>query len=755
MCAQVQDRGFLAQRGSQPVKYRWNGQEFDSLEALQAAMAGGGGQIMGHASGGQATLDRINAILDDGDKFKDECKAIFRSIAGADMKLQQNEIGGLKGVLSSKWGIDGSYFDNMNEMFYRFDYSGSGHLDHKEVADLIKFVLKEQRRELAPPKPGTRLAHLPQKNLKQHFQLTKKFGEGGQGAVWGAKEIATGTSRVVKFYTKGQADVDDIKDEFDLLKKLDHPHVARICEAFEDLANIYVVSEPYTGGDLTTVTQKAQEHGVVLTHEWLGKIFLQCLGGLGYLHSKKTMHCDIKEANIMIADGDHWEEPHVMLIDFGMAKSFHGSRMGGTPGYIPPEVWCHQLWTPKGDMFAFAITMWGIYNFCQGGPFVQNLHEAAMYPRQPCCFPGMEAVMALTIFKPLDCSRLPSGDGGSRGLRELVQQMAEKDFRQRPTAPQVMDTTYFRNVSKQKEPLDAKMVANLKRASKRTSCQNLFALEFANRKNLGQMKSLNSLFRQFDKDGTGSIGREDAFTALHSMGFDRQACNEMVDSLIGEDDKMRYSEFMARMIASNESMTNADLAQVFKGLDTDGNGTLSLSELNELLKKPNMESLVDGRSAEDLIREMDVDGDGVIGFEEFRLAMVGESPTPSCHFSVGDPAEYMSRSAGDWIACKITKVDKRTGKVQIDVKPGAWVRPDKEVRKVHHDESAHSPHDARFKTGDSAEYYSASYGKWVPCEITDVDTSNARVQISVKPGFWMDRAVQAKSLRKSKGEGGY
>jgi len=745
MSFQVQDRGFLF--NSDPVKFRFNGQEFDSLESLRAAMSGGGGGLMGAASGAQATLDRIKAILDDDNKFRSEVQALFRSVAGADGKLQQQEMGGLKGVISSKWGIDASYFQNINEMFYRFDYSGDGHLDYQETADLIKFVLKEQKRELEPPKPGTRLANLPRKDLKQHFKLNKKFGEGGQGAVWGATQIGTGTSRVVKFYTKGQADVDDIKDEFDLLKKLDHPHVARICEVFEDLSNIYVVSEPYTGGDLVTVTQTAEEHGIQLTHTWLGQIFLQCFGGIGYLHSKKTMHCDIKEANIMIADDKNWAAPHVMIIDFGMAKSFHGSRVGGTPGYIPPEVWCHQLWTPKGDMFALAVMIWGIYNFSAGGPFIQNPRQPTCACCRQSCFPGMEPFQAATVHQPMDCSRLPAG------LKELVSQMAEKDFRKRPTAQQAMNSRYFQDLASMGQQLDKQMVQNLAKAARRTSAQNLFALEFANRKNLGQMKSLNSLFRQFDKDGDGSVGREEASTALHGMGFSRNEVSTMVDSLVGADGKMKYSEFMARMIASSESMTNADLSQVFQSLDTDGNGTLSRSELNELLKKPNMESLVDGRTADDLIREMDVDGDGVIGFEEFRHAMVGESATPSCHFAIGDSAEYMSRSAGSWIPCKILEVDRRTGKVQVDVKPGAWVRPDTEVRKAHHDGSnPESPkHHARFAPGDNVDYYSSSYGKWVPCKITDVDASTGSVQISVKPGAWMARAVQAKSLRKAGG----
>merc|ERR1712118_555126 len=123
--------------------------------------------------------------------------------------------------------------------------------------------------------------------------------------------------------------------------------------------------------------------------------------------------------------------------------------------------------------------------------------------------------------------------------------------------------------------------------------------------------------------------------------------------------------------------------------------------------------------------------------------MLGESATTSCHFAVDDDAEYFSRSNNNqWISCKIIAVDKRSGKVQVSVKPGAWVRPDSEVRKVHLDEHPHGDglgHHARFAKGDSAEYYSTAYGRWVPCEVDAVDAASGSIQISVKPGFWIDR----------------
>lgn len=654
----------MAYAPSQPVQYRYNGQVYNSMEELQAALSGGGQAAVGRADT-SGTLAKIQSLLDDDahDRRNQEVQRLFATYAGADGLLQQHEIIGLARTLCATWGIDPSYFENVQAMFYRFDFSGDGHLDLAETKKLVKFLLKEQRNQLRPPKPGMKLGNLRMVNLESEFELGKKLGQGGQGAVYLATEKSSGTKRVVKFYGKGESDMDDIKDEFELLKRLDHPNIARICEVFEDRANIYVISEPYSGGDLVTLTEKAQKNGVQITHAWLGHVFLQILEGIAYLHSKETMHCDLKEPNVMIADDSHWDAPHTMLIDFGMAKGFSGARFGGTPGYMPPEFWSSNLWTPKGDMFALAVTFWGIYNFRQGGPFQVN--DA----------PPFNRIAHATQTMPMDCSRFPPG------LRQIVEKMAAKDFRQRPTAKQAISDPFFTDLaSKEAQVLDQDMVDQMAKAGERSSAQNMIALELGSQQNLGQMKKLNDLFRALDKDGDGDVETGEAREVLMSVGLPAASTDKLLDALVGSDGKIKYSEFMSRMIAGQTAFTTDKLRSVFAQIDTDGNGTLSRAEMDTLFKKKGMESLMEGRTADELLKEMDVDGDGVIGFSEFVNAMTGQGARPSCGFSQGDDAEYYSVSNGAWIPCKITAVDGRSGAVQIDVKPGAWLGRDVTAR---------------------------------------------------------------------------
>ncbi|CAJ1350095.1 unnamed protein product [Effrenium voratum] len=212
---------------------------------------------------------------------------------------------------------------------------------------------------------------IPFRQLEGAFALQQKLGQGGQGAVYLAADRVSQQKRVVKFYDKGcaNAPVEDIVDEFKLLTALDHPKIARVYDVFQDHAYIYVVSEPYFGGDLTTAAQKAMQAGVALNQNWLAGILRQVCAGIAYLHSNKCMHCDIKEPNVMISGNTDWQSPNVVVIDFGLARDFRKGSTGvmGTPGYMPPEVWAKGLWTIWGDVFSM-----GSFTTCiactSGGP---------------------------------------------------------------------------------------------------------------------------------------------------------------------------------------------------------------------------------------------------------------------------------------------------------------------------------------------------------------------------------------------------
>eukprot|EP00931_Biecheleriopsis_adriatica_P121688 TRINITY_DN9674_c0_g1_i3.p1 TRINITY_DN9674_c0_g1~~TRINITY_DN9674_c0_g1_i3.p1 ORF type:complete len:869 (+),score=215.93 TRINITY_DN9674_c0_g1_i3:26-2632(+) len=704
--------------------YKHNGKKYESLGELQAAVSAvhapfaEGRQLQGAAAMAKMQLERITSLLEEEARFKRLVQGLFMEYAGEDKKLQQHEARDLMATLGVLVGIANplQVFGDVNQMFFRFDFSGDSELDEVETEHLVKFILRNVRDRLAPP-PNVPLCHLPRKQLGDQYDVVRQLGQGGQGMVYLVRKKTAdgfrGQERVVKFFSKALAQVplDDIKEEFGILKQLDHPRIAKVIEMFEDNANVYVVSEPYFGGDLTTLLAKAGEHGVQPTHHWIGRIFKQVVEGVAHLHSKHIMHCDLKEPNVMIAQNSDWHEPHVVIIDFGMAKDFSGAREGGTPGYMPPEVWQWNLWTAKGDVFSLAIIFWSVFTGRPWGPFYRP--DAPPWAR----------IREATLNSSFDVSRLPPG------LQQLTLDMAAKDFKLRPTSTQVLNASFFQNLAQHTERLDPNALELLKKAAERKSIQNLVAQDLLATENLGQLRHLNDVFRRLDKDNSGTVEPEEARQALGQLGMNKADVDKLVQALIGEQG-VHYTDFVTKLFLAQRGVREEELARVFQGIDTDRSGTLDRKEIEALLRRPDVSRLMEGRSASEIIAEMDLNGDGVIDFGEFRRAMLAESVRHGrSSWKVGDVGRYFSQHHQGWLQCCIIAVDAETGSVQINIKPGAWLTVEVASRCLIRG-------CRQWQRGDRCQIFSPPHQRFIEGVIQDVDPARDSAVVDVRPGVW-------------------
>ncbi|KAI9008629.1 kinase-like domain-containing protein, partial [Hyaloraphidium curvatum] len=116
-----------------------------------------------------------------------------------------------------------------------------------------------------------------------------------------------------------------------------------------------MVAEIADGGDLRQLLNRAIQQPGLLDRDG-PRILLQIAKGMSYLHSRDVLHCDLKPENVVIS-GDVCR-----VSDFGLAAvrdamgTEGGIPLGGTLGYIAPEVFANPPIRNKlSDVWSYGV----------------------------------------------------------------------------------------------------------------------------------------------------------------------------------------------------------------------------------------------------------------------------------------------------------------------------------------------------------------------------------------------------------------
>ncbi len=95
---------------------------------------------------------------------------------------------------------------------------------------------------------------------------------------------------------KNEKDVAGLRQEIDILRKLRHPNIIEMIDAFETKTDFCVVTE-FAQGELFQILEddKSFPEDIVKT------IAKQLVASLHYLHAHRIIHRDMKPQNILIA----------------------------------------------------------------------------------------------------------------------------------------------------------------------------------------------------------------------------------------------------------------------------------------------------------------------------------------------------------------------------------------------------------------------------------------------------------------------
>lgn len=261
------------------------------------------------------------------------------------------------------------------------------------------------------------------------WQIVRRLGEGGFGAVYEAVQPLIGKSVAVKVLDLAHVQHPQLIERFTreakAVNRIAHPNIVNIF-AFGTLDD----GRPYFVMDLVQGESLADrlKRGPLALQE-VKRVLLDVLLALEAAHAAHIVHRDLKPANIMLTSG----QPllRAILLDFGIAKLTESNEPGslqtatgallGTPAYMSPEQCMGPDVDPSSDVYSLGVVLFemltGQRPFQEATPaqlIVAHLHKTPAPP---------------SFLQPL----LPTS------VDRLVLQMLAKDPARRPRLGQIVE----------------------------------------------------------------------------------------------------------------------------------------------------------------------------------------------------------------------------------------------------------------------------------------------------------------------------
>ena len=403
--------------------------------------------------------------------------------------------------------------------------------------------------------------------------------------------------------------VKQMKAEFELLKKMDHPNVMRIFEAFENRSNIYIVSEFMDGGTLTKKTENK-----VLKESEISVIISNVLTGLAYCHGIGIAHRDIKPDNLMYETKG--TNPCLKLIDFGLSilldKKKTCREVLGSPLFMAPEVVKDSPYNEKCDIWSCGIML---YRFL-----------SSQDPFNPKTIEQLYSMIKNANFK-LESLSGKYWNHVSSTAKKFLLRMLVNDPKYRASAAELLKDDFITGNcpdSPIPQEVEKSMLENFFEFSQESSLQRLVRnFIAASISTTDAVKEIRKDFRLMDKNKDGKISKAEfmsySSTMTENLGIEPNEL-ELIFHKIDTDKSgyIDYTEFLSASLNNSLISERKNLELVFNFIDKNKSGYISPLEFRSIFKG---EYGAARQSIERMLKELDENNDNKLGKEEFIHAM--------------------------------------------------------------------------------------------------------------------------------------
>jgi len=480
-----------------------------------------------------------------------------------------------------------------------------------EPVTILAAPAKADNQEELKVRPG-QFIQICKGSFLQNYRMIKELGEGAFGKVFLVEHRTTHIRRAVKEIDKSKAEKSGASKfiaEVEILSRLDHPHILKLNELYEDTLRYYVVSELLTGGELFDYVIKLGH----LSEATAAKIMHQVLSGVTYCHQNGIVHRDLKPENLLLeSTPQEGKEIIIKMIDFGTSSLFssatHLHKKIGTPYYIAPEV-LNMDYTEKCDVWSCGVIL---YILLSGyPPFPGKSNEDIM----------RKVRIGQFHFNHSEFNTV------SAEAKTLIRNMLVMDQRTRISAEAALQDPWITRHTAQgplTSPLTLASLENLKHFRADEKLKQA-ALSFITSQLLTQEQTaqIRDVFRSLDRNGDGRLSKEELMQAYRQHNTEEQT-QEIVENVMRKVDVDKngyidYSEFLAASISHQTLTSKANLDQAFHLFDKDGSGKISIQEVKEILGG---DQQVSDSAWQQIMKEVDANSDGEIDLKEFISMML-------------------------------------------------------------------------------------------------------------------------------------
>ena len=156
---------------------------------------------------------------------------------------------------------------------------------------------------------------------------------------------------------RGSFSIDNLIQEIELLKKLQHKYIVKMEDFCWDSQNIYIIME-LCEVSLSAFIKKRQR-----LSESTCRIFVRMLAeAMKYLRANNVCHFDLKPQNLLLTRPTHSSSFVLKICDFGFAQHLSleevNDTIKGSPLYMAPEIILKHKYDPRADLWSIGVILY-------------------------------------------------------------------------------------------------------------------------------------------------------------------------------------------------------------------------------------------------------------------------------------------------------------------------------------------------------------------------------------------------------------